>query len=95
MGGAQPTTLPSTLIVPMQSSLPITPPGRNIPTRGRSPTKKALLIGISYYKARGSWEPIPTSIPNVKQFATFLKGGHSISPSILSHLLSPFMASRA
>ena len=94
IGGAQPTTFPPTLITLMQSPLPITTPRRHIPTRNRLPTKKALLVGISYHKTDGE-NPLSTSISNVKQFATFLKGGYSISPSILSHLLSPFMASRA
>jgi hypothetical protein len=32
-----------------------------------------LLIGIGYHRRGGKWDPIPTSIPNVKNFAKFLR----------------------
>lgn len=44
--------------------------------RGRSSTKKALLVGICYdNQTEGSeeFEPIPTSIPNVRKFKQFLQ----------------------
>jgi serine/threonine protein kinase len=58
-------------------------------------TKKALLIGISYHKGEKGCDPIPTSIPNAKKFATFLRGKRSLPPSILSRLRGPSAFSRA
>jgi hypothetical protein len=61
---------------------------RDIPTRGRSTTKKALLIGIAYRAGTGrqgqTLEYIPTSVPNVRAFEKFLRGGHSLSSPIIS-----------
>ena len=66
-----------------------------IPTRGRSTTKKpltkkALLIGIGYDSGIGrdgqQLDHIPTSIPNVRAFAEFLRGERSFSFLIFSHL---------
>jgi hypothetical protein len=59
---------------------------QNIPASGRSNTKKALLIGISYHKEEKGHDHIPTSIPNARKFATFLRGEHTLPPSILSRL---------
>jgi len=57
----------------------------DIPTRGRSTEKKALLVGIGYHNGVGQDEerlgPIPTSVPNVKKFAAFLEGTYSL-PSL-------------
>lgn len=48
-----------------------------LPARGRSTTKKALLVGISYDNRKGrngeTLEHIPTSIPNVRNFKKFLE----------------------
>ena len=57
-------------------------------------TKKALLVGISYHKGKKGQDLIPTSIPNAKKFATFLRGERSPPPSILSCLRSPSASSR-
>ena len=51
---------------------------------GRSPTKKALLVGISYHSETESCcqdplGPIPTSIPTVKRLEAFLQGWFSPS----------------
>ena len=51
---------------------------------GRSPTKKALLVGISYHNETESCcqdplGPIPTSIPTVKRLEAFLQGWFSPS----------------
>lgn len=58
------------------------PPIRNPYTRGRSTTKKALLVGISYANQTDEngqkLDPIPTSIPNVKKFKAFLQGELSL-----------------
>ena len=55
--------------------------------------KKALLVGISYNRERGGkWDPIPTSIPNVKKIEGFLKGERPLLPSIFvrsHHTLMP------
>jgi hypothetical protein len=58
----------------------------NIPASARSSTKKALLIGISYHKGEKGRDHIPTSIPNARKFAAFLRGEHTLPPSILSRL---------
>ena len=59
-------------------------PHYDLPRRGRPATRKALLIGIGYRNSEGEsvqeWGPIPTSIPNVKKFKTFLEGILSFSP---------------
>ena len=90
MGGAQPTTLsPPTLIPSMQSPLPTT-----LPECDRSGTKEALLVGIGYREASG-WEPIPSSIPNVRKFETFLRGERPILSLALPRLYNPFASSRA
>jgi hypothetical protein len=57
-----------------------------IPASARSSTKKALLIGIGYHKREGESDFIPTSTPNVKQLATFLRGERYLPPRLpLTH----------
>ena len=69
---------------------PLVPDYPSILPRGRSTTKKALLIGIAYGAGIGRrgqrLDYIPTSVPNVRAFETFLRGRHSLSLSVLSHL---------
>lgn len=62
-----------------------------IPARGPAIEKKALLVGIGYNSTKGSgkWDPIPTSIPNVKKLAAFLRGERSLSFMVLSHSHDP------
>ena len=72
--------------------------GDSIHTRGRSPTKKALLIGIGYSDAVDEQgqklEPIPTSVPNVKALRTFLEGERPLLSPILPRLRNTFMSPR-
>ena len=66
-------------------------PPHHIPIRGTTIQKKALLVGIgyNYHKGSGKLDPIPTSIPNVKKMAIFLKGGRSLSFTALAHSHNP------
>ena len=58
----------------------------NMPVPCRPNTKKALLIGIGYHKQEGANDFIPTSTPNVKQLATFLRGERYLPPRLsLAH----------
>ena len=65
------------------------------PTCDRSPTKKALLIGISYpHGTEGNsqkLDPIPTSIPNINMFKKFIQGEFSLSPHCTRNSYSSFM----
>jgi len=56
------------------------PPCHHFLGRGPAVKKKALLVGIgyNYHKGSGKWDPIPTSIPNVKKLAAFLRGERSL-----------------
>jgi len=69
-----------------------------IPTRRRSTTKKALLVGIAHGAETGRRGQrlgyIPTSVPNVRAFETFLRGRHSLSSSVFSHLHNIFTSYR-
>ena len=75
---------------PIIDHQPRLPDYSSIPTRPRSTTKKALLVGIAYNTGIGrqgqKLEYIPTSVPNVRAFEAFLRGRHSLSSSVLSHL---------
>jgi len=59
--------------------------------------KKALLIGISYdHKKVGMvWGTIPTSIPNVRRIAAFLRGERSLPSTIPSYSCDSLIHSRA
>ena len=73
------------------------PPYRDAPTSCPAAEKKALLIGIRYdhHEVGEGWEPIPTSISNVKRIAALLESEHSRPLSVFIRSHNPFVPFRA